>query len=154
MKSGRPISKPFLVPVTLAVGAALGLGLGMVTLVVQAAEGTKKVEIVIKDKAATVLGGYVIAGDPTEIVVRNEDTITHGFNSSLFEPNDKVEISGGYLAPGKGSHVYRVDAGKTMVLRFTPPRRDEHSSLSFWCDMHYTVRGEMLVMELTGESGG
>ncbi len=152
MKSGRPISKRFLVPVTLAVGAALGLG--MVTLVVHAAEGAKKIEIVIKDKAATVLGGYVITGDPTEIVVRNEDTVTHGFNSSLFEPNNKVEIAGGYLAEGKGPHVYRVDAGKTMVLRFTPPRRDEHSSLSFWCDMHYTVRGEMLVMELTGESGG
>ncbi|TLY40505.1 MAG: hypothetical protein E6K59_10880 [Nitrospirae bacterium] len=152
MKSGRPISKRFLVPVTLAVGAALGLG--MITLVVHAAESAKKIEIVIKDKAATVLGGYVVTGDPTEIVVRNEDTVTHGFNSSLFEPNDKVVISGGYLAEGKGPHVYRVDAGKTMVLRFTPPRRDEHSSLSFWCDMHYTVRGEMLVMELTGESGG
>ena len=152
MKSGRPISKRFLVPVTLAVGAALGLG--MITLVVHAAESAKKIEIVIKDKAATVLGGYVVTGDPTEIVVRNEDTVTHGFNSSLFEPNDKVVISGGYLAEGKGPHVYRVDAGKTMVLRFTPPRRDEHSSLSFWCDMHYTVRGAMLVMELTGESGG
>ena len=152
MKSGRPISKRFLVPVTLAVGAALGLG--MITLVVHAAESAKKIEIVIKDKAATVLGGYVVTGDPTEIVVRNEDTVTHGFNSSLFEPNDKVVISGGYLAEGKGPHAYRVDAGKTMFLKFTPPKREEHSSLSFWCDMHYTVRGEMLVMELTGESGG
>ena len=152
MKIGESISKRLFVLVTLAVGASLWLV--MVTLVVQAAEDTKKIEIVIKDKAATVLGGYVVTGDPTEIVVRNEDTITHGFNSSLFEPNDKVEMSGGYIAEGKGPHAYRVDAGKTMFLKFTPPKREEHSSLSFWCDMHYTVRGEMLVMELTGESGG
>ena len=150
MKIGRPISKRLLVLVTLAVGVSLG----MVTLVVQAAEDTKKIVVVIKDKAATVLGGHVVTGNPTEIFVRNEDTMTHGFNSSLFEPNDKVEMSGGYLAQGKGLHVYRVDPGRTMVLKFTPPRREEHSSLSFWCDMHPSVRGEMLVMELTGESGG
>jgi hypothetical protein len=152
MKTKVLLPKPLFVPVALAVGALLGPW--VVTLVVQAAEDTKKIEIVIKDKAAKVLGGYVITGNPTEIVVRNEDTITHGFNSSLFEPNDKVEMSGGYIAEGKGPHVYRVDAGKTMVLKFTPPRREEHSSLSFWCDMHYTVKGEMLVLELTGESGG
>src|SRR2546428_1546050 len=127
---------------------------GLFPLVAQAAEPAKRIEIVIKDASATVLSGYTVTGEPTEIVVRNEDTMTHGFNSSLFEPNDTVQMSGGYLAPGKGLHVYRVDPGKTMVLKFIPPRREEHSSLSFWCDMHPSVRGEMLVMELTGESGG
>jgi len=150
MKIGRSISKRLFVLVTLAVGASLGL----VSFVVQAAEPAKRIEIVIKDASATVLSGYTVTGEPTEIVVRNEDTMTHGFNSSLFEPNDTVQMSGGYLAPGKGLHVYRVDPGKTMVLKFIPPRREEHSSLSFWCDMHPSVRGEMLVMELTGESGG
>src|SRR2546427_11044405 len=144
------ISKQFFFVLSLAGGRWLGV----VSLVVKAAEPAKRIEIVIKDASATVLSGYTVTGEPTEIVVRNEDTMTHGFNSSLFEPNDKVQMSGGYLAPGKGLHVYRVDPGKTMVLKFIPPRREEHSSLSFWCDMHPSVRGEMLVMELTGESGG
>jgi hypothetical protein len=140
------------VSVSLAVGALLGLG--MVTLAVQAAEGTKKIEIVIKAGEAKVTSGYTITGTPTEIVVRNEDTITHGFNSSMFEPKTKVEMSGGSLAPGKGTHVYRVDAGKTLVLKFTPPSREDNASMAFWCDMHRSVKGEFLVMEWTGESGG
>lgn len=140
------------VSVSLAVGAVLGLG--MVTLAVQAAEGTKKIEIVVKDGGAKVLTGYTITGIPTEIVVRNEDTITHGFNSSLFTPNMKVEMSGGSLAPGKGPHVYRVDAGKTLVLKFTPPPQEGSMSFAFWCDMHRSVKGEMLVVELTGPGGG
>jgi hypothetical protein len=147
------LPKPLSVPLVLAMSASLGLGI--VTVVVQAAEDTKKIEIVIKDKTATVVsGGYVINRTPTEIVVRNEDTITHGFNSSLFTPDMKVEMSGGSLAPGMGPHVYRVDPGRTMVLKFTPPQREEHSQLSFWCDKHSTVRGEMLVLEFSGTSGG
>jgi len=140
------------VSVSLAVGAVLGLGL--VTLAVQAAEGTKKIEIVIKAGEAKVITGYTITGTPTEIVVRNEDTITHGFNSSLFTPALKVEMSGGSLAPGKGPHVYRVDAGKTLVLKFTPPSQEENSSMAFWCDMHRSVKGEFLVLEWKGPGGG
>ena len=150
MKNRAFASKLPYVPIILTVVALMGLA----ALAVQAAEATKRIEIVIKDKEAKVISGYVVTGDPTEIIVRNEDTTPHGFNTSLFGPNDKVEMSGGYLAEGKGPHVYRVDAGHTMVLKFTPAHREEHSSLSFWCDMHRSVRGEMLVVELSGEGGG
>src|SRR5437867_11871055 len=101
MKIGRSISKRLFVLVTLAVGASLGL----VSLLVQAAEPAKRIEIVIKDASATVLSGYTVTGEPTEIVVRNEDTMTHGFNSSLFEPNDTVQMSGGYLARSEERRV-------------------------------------------------
>ena len=152
MKIGGFLPKPLFVPVSLAVGALLGLG--MVTLAVQAAEGTKKIEIVVKDGTAKLLSGYTMTGIPTEIVVRNEDTITHGFNTSLFEPSTKVEMSGGTLAQGTKAHVYWVDPGKTMVLKFTPPNMSDSSSFAFWCDMHRSVKGEMLVVELTGPGGG
>jgi len=152
MKIGGLLSKPLFVPVSLAVGALLGMGL--LTLAVQAAEGTKKIEIVIKDKEAKVVTGYTIADVPTEIIIRNEDSVTHGFNTSLFGPKDKVEMSGGYLAAGKEPHVYRVDAGKTMVLKFTPPNRDDNASFAFWCDMHRSVKGEMLVISFAGAGGG
>src|SRR5256885_17190059 len=52
--------------------------------------------------------------EPVRHSVRNEDTMTHGLNSSLFEPNDKVQMRGAYLGPGNGLHVYRVEPGKTM----------------------------------------
>src|SRR5712692_8781282 len=98
MKIGGFLPKPLFVPVSFAVGALLGLG--MVTLAVQAAEGSKKIEVVIKDGTAKATTGYTITGMPTEIVVRNEDNITHGFNSSLFTGNLDVKAEGGSLAQG------------------------------------------------------
>jgi len=151
MKIGGLLSKPLFAPVSLAVGALLGLGL--LTLAVQAAEGSKKIEIVIKDGTAKVVSGYTMSSDPTEIIVRNEDTVTHGFNTSLFEPGTKVQMTGGYHAEGKGPHVYRVDAGKTMTLKFTTPDMSDNDSLAFWCDMHRSVKGEMLVIG-RGTAGG
>jgi hypothetical protein len=150
------LPKPLFVPVSLAVGAMLGLG--MVTLAVKAAEPAKKIEIEIKQGGvAKVASGYTITGVPTEIVVRNEDTVTHGFNSSLFGSNDKVElVAGGTNADGKGPHVYRVDPGKTMVLKFTKPSQENVGSMTyaFWCDLHRATKGEMLVVEFTGQGGG
>ena len=152
MKMGGFLPKPLVVPVSLAVGALLGLGL--VTLAVQAAEPAKKIEIVIKEGKAKVLSGDTITGIPTEIIVRNEDTITHGFNTSLFEDNTKVEMAGGSIVKEKGPHVYRVEAGKTLTLKFTPPRMEGSQSFAFWCDMHRSMKGEMLVVELSGSGGG
>jgi hypothetical protein len=111
------------------------------------AEHTKKVEIVIKDGTAKVLSGYVVVGAPNEIVIRNEDAITHGFNSSVFTDTMEIKMTGGSLAPGKGPHVYRVEAGKTMVLAFTLPRQEESATFAFWCDMHPQMKGEMFVVE-------
>ena len=155
MKSGAYLSKALFLPMLLAVGALLGLG--MVTLPVQAAQPTAKIEIVIKDGEAKVVRGATLNGVLTEVTVRNEDTITHGFNSSIFDKALKVEYSGGYQAEGKrGPHVYRVDPGKTMVLKFTLPDQPggESRTYSFWCDIHRAVKGEMLVVEYSGETGG
>jgi hypothetical protein len=155
MRSGGLLSRALFVPVSLAIGALLGLG--MVTLVVQAATPAQKIEIVIKNGEAKVVRGATLNGVPTEVSVRNEDTITHGFNSSIFERAGKVEMSGGYHAEGKhGPHVYRVDPGKTMVINFTLPDQPggESRTFSFWCDMHRSVKGEMLVVEYSGETGG
>ena len=155
MKRRAYLSKALFLPMSLAVGALLGLG--MVTLAVQAAQPTQKIEIVIKGGEAKIVHGATLNGVPTEVSVRNEDTITHGFNSSIFDKSLKVEYSGGYQAEAKrGPHVYRVDPGKTMVLKFTLPDQPggESRTYSFWCDMHRTMKGEMLVVEYSGEIGG
>ena len=146
-------SKSWFIPIALAVGAMLGMG--MVVSAVQSAEPTKKIEIVAKDKEWKV-SGYTIKDDPTEIVVRNEDTVTHGFNSSLFK-DVKVKVEGdGYLAKGRGPNVYRVDPGKTMVFHFTKASTGvgESATYAFWCDLHPHMRGEMFVLSVKGESGG
>lgn len=142
------------VPVALAVYVMLGTG--MVTSAVHAQEPTKKIEIVAKDYQLTVVSGYTIVGDPTEIIFRNEDTVTHGFNFSLFR-EVRVELEGGgYLAEGKGPHVYRVDPGETMVLKFTWVTRERPASMTyaFWCDLHLDMEGEMFVVEVKREAGG
>ena len=142
------------VPIALAVGAMLGIG--MAAPAIQAEEATKKIEIVAKDKEWKV-SGYTLKDEPTEIVIHNQDTVTHGFNSSLFK-DVKVKVEGnGYLAKGKGPNVYRVDPGKMMVLRFNKPSTgmgEGSVSYAFWCDLHPHMKGEMFVLSVRGESGG
>jgi hypothetical protein len=149
------LPKPAFVAVSLAVGAMFALG--MFTLAVKAAEPAKKIEIEIKQGGvAKVITGYTLTDIPTEIVVRNEDAVQHGFNSSMFAPGDKVEVVGGTLAEGKKVNVFRVDPGKTMVLKFTKPSQQDVGSMTyaFWCDLHKATKGEMLVVDFRGDSSG
>lgn len=142
--------------ISLALAAGALVGMGLLAWTVQAAEPTKKIEIVAKDKEWKV-SGYTLKDEPTEIVVRNEDTVTHGFNSSLFK-DVKVKVAGdGYPAKGQGTNVYRVDAGKTMILHFTKAstgKGEGSPTYAFWCDLHPHMKGEMFVLSLRGESGG
>lgn len=155
MKTSRYRNSVRVVPIALAVGAMLGMG--MIAAAVQAAEqSAKKIEIVAKDKEWKV-SGYTLKDEPTEIVIRNEDTVTHGFNSSLFK-DLKVKVEGdGYLAKGKGPNVYRVDPGKMMVLHFNKPSTgtgEGSVTYAFWCDLHPHMKGEMFVLSVRGEAGG
>ena len=136
--------------------AAPWWGLGTVDSV-RAEEPSKKIEIIAKDGQVTV-SGYTLTDEPTVVVFRNEDTMVHGFNSSVFKDlNAKVE-GDGYLAKGKGPNVYRVDPGKTMMVRFnTKPstNMDEGSkTYAFWCDLHPNMKGEMFVLSQKGIGGG
>ncbi|MEK9140221.1 MAG: hypothetical protein AAB308_04125 [Nitrospirota bacterium] len=155
MKIGGLCLKPRLIPVFL-LAAGVFFGAGLVSLVVHAAAGSQKVEIVIQDGEAKLVRGSILNGLPTEISIRNEDSITHGFNSSIFGKARKIEMSGGSRAEDMGSHVYRVNPGRTMVIKLTMPDDvgGESRTHAFWCDMHRTVKGEMLLVEQSGETGG
>jgi hypothetical protein len=136
----------------LAVGTFLGVGISGVE--VRGAQ-VQKVEIVIQAGEAKLVRGTMYTGFPTEISIRNEDSVTHGFNSSAFGRVDKVEMVGGSVAEGKGANVYRVEPGRTMVIKFTPTSdgKDENRTHAFWCDMHKTVKGEMLLIDQVREGG-
>ena len=153
MKFGRGVSKSRLMLVALAVGTLLGVGIG--GLEVRAAERVQKVEIVIQAGEAKLARGTMLSGVPTEVSIRNEDSVTHGFNSSVFGGASKVEMVGGSVAEGKGSNVYRVEPGRTMVIKVVIPLdgKGESRTHAFWCDMHRGVKGEMLLVEQTWEGG-
>lgn len=154
MRIGRCISQSQVMCVALAVGTFLGVGISGVE--VRAAQGVQKVEIVIQKGEAKLVHGTILSGIPTEISIRNEDSVTHGFNSSVFGAAGKVEMVGGALAEGKGLNVYRVEPGRTMMIKFTPSGdgTGENRTHAFWCDMHRSVKGEMILIEQIYEVGG
>ncbi len=121
-----------------------------------------KVEITIKDRQhgyETV--GMTMPSQETIIVVRNQDSVTHGLASTLFK-NIPVKVEGGLEVRGKQFKSFHVDAGKTMTLRFSTapsnfdPKTGGAESVrhALWCDIHPEVKGELFVIETRGDIGG
>jgi len=148
----QPSLKALLIPVAMAVIALPGVGR---VAALQAAEPEMKIEVTMKDKAYHVKG-HTLPGALTAIVLRNEDTVTHGFSSSLFKDvpvrkeGDAIEMN------KKGIRSFHVDPGKTATLYFTKSHSADRETMQypFWCDIHSQMKGEFLVVETTGEIGG
>ena len=69
----------------MAMGAVTLLAPGLeMPISVQAAEAEMKVEVTMKDMAYVVTG-LSMPGALTAIVVRNQDSVTHGFSSPVFK---------------------------------------------------------------------
>jgi hypothetical protein len=121
-----------------------------------------KVEITIKDRQhGYETAGFTMPSQETIIVVRNQDSVTHGLASTLFK-NTPVKVEGGLEVRGKQFKSFHVDAGKTMTLRFAtaPSNFDpatggaESVRHALWCDIHPEVKGELFVIETRGDVGG
>ena len=121
-----------------------------------------KVEIIIKDRQhGYETAGFTMPSQDTIIVVRNQDSVTHGLASALFK-NIPVKVEGGLEVRGKQFKAFHVDAGKTMTLRFAtvPSNFDpatggaESVRHALWCDIHPEVKGELFVIETRGDVGG
>lgn len=121
-----------------------------------------KIEITIKDRQhgyETV--GITMPSHDTIIVVRNQDSVTHGLASTLFK-DIPVKVEGGTEVRGKNFKSFHLDAGKTMTLRFStaPTNFDpltggaESVHHALWCDIHPEVKGEIFVIETRGDIGG
>ena len=153
MRLSRCGSISRLMCMALAVGSLLGVGITSVE--VRVAQAAQKVEVVIQKGEAKLVHGTILTGVPTEVSIRNEDSVTHGFNSSIFGGARDIEMVGGSLAEGKGANVYRVEPGRTMMIKFTlpPDGKGESRTHAFWCDMHRGVKGEMLLVEQIWEGG-
>lgn len=121
-----------------------------------------KVEITIKDRQhGYETAGFTMPSQDTIIVVRNQDSVTHGLASTLFK-NIPVKVDGGLEVRGKQFKSFHVDAGKTMTLRFSTapsnfdPKTGGAESVrhAIWCDIHPEVKGELFVIETRGDVGG
>ena len=121
-----------------------------------------KVEITIKDRQhgyETV--GITMPSQNTIIVVKNQDSVTHGLASTLFK-DIPVKVEGGTEVRAKKFKSFHIDAGKTMTLRFStaPSNYDpltggaESVHHALWCDIHPEVKGEIFVIETRGDIGG
>ena len=163
MRTQRYVFTAFAVPLALAVFTLPGMGTN--TVYAQApgmGAPPSKVEITIHDRQhgyETV--GLTMPSHDTVIVVRNQDTVTHGFASNLFK-DIEVRMEGGVELKGKHFRSFHVDPGKTMTLHFStaPTKFDpvtggaESLRHALWCDIHPDVKGEVYVIETRGEVGG
>ena len=151
------------VPLVLAAMTALGPATN--TLYAQVpGMGTppSKVEITIRNRhqGYETLGVAMPSHDMT-IVVRNLDTVTHGFASNLFK-GIPVRVEGGTQVQGKQFKSFHVDPGNTMTLYFATASSQfdpatgiaESVRHALWCDIHPEVKGEVIVIETRGEIGG
>lgn len=121
-----------------------------------------KVEITIRDRqhGYETVGLTTPAADTT-IVVRNLDSVTHGFASTLFK-EVSVRMEGGVEVRGKNFKSFHVDPGKSMTLHFStaPSKFDPATGIAetaryvLWCDVHPEVKGELYIIETKGEIGG
>lgn len=123
---------------------------------------SSKVEITIKDRQhGYETAGFTMPSQDTIIVVKNQDSVMHGFASKLFK-DIPVKVEGGTEVRGKQFKSFHVDAGKTMTLRFStaPSNFDpatggaESVRHALWCDIHPEVKGELFVIETRGDIGG
>lgn len=154
-----------LLAVPLALAALTLPGTGTDTVYAQApgmGAPPSKVEITIRDRQhgyETV--GLTMPSHDTVIVIRNKDSVTHGFASNLFK-GIPVRVEGGVEVKGKNFKSFHVDSGQTMTLHFStaPSNFDPATGIAeslrhaLWCDIHPEVKGEVYVIETRGEIGG
>jgi hypothetical protein len=156
------------VPLALATLALPGVGTGSANAQTPGTAGpVQELTFVIKDRSHgyELSKGTAMAGSLMKITVRNEDSVTHGFTSNLFQ-NLPVKLEGqGKEVKGKRIKSFHLDPGQVMTLTFSKPSEVQRDGLyggneaytqyhTIWCDIHPEVRGELLIVETSGVPGG
>ena len=106
----------------------------------------QRIEITIRDstfvrtKTAPIHPGF-----PTEIVIRNEDHIRHGFTSSMLAGLSVHGEGEGIESYGKGIDGFYVGPGKTLIIRFIAQHQGR---FTFQCDLHPDLKGEIYLLEV------
>ena len=105
------------------------------------AQESREIEIVIRDSTFEFMGEVVSPNEPITIILRNLDTIQHGFTSEVF-PNIRLKIeSESGVVFGKGIRGLHINAGEVIRISFTPVNPGRYT---FQCDLHPVMKGELL----------
>lgn len=130
--------------------AILAVLVGPVSIVQTAAQDLsaqeQRVEIVIRDSQFLLTQpGPVRLHMPTVVIIRNQDIIRHGFTSTVLA-NLLVNGEGeGIATYGRGIDGFYVDAGKSLIVRFT---MEKSGNYRFRCDLHPQMKGELFLFDV------
>lgn len=110
------------------------------------AQNEQRIELLIRNYDFVVTHPFPIRfGVPTVIILRNQDIVPHGFQSSVL-PQLKIRAHGeGLAAYGTGIEGFHIDPGKTLAVHFVP---EQSGHLTFHCDLHPQMKGELLLLEI------
>ena len=106
----------------------------------------QRVEIVIRDSQFLLTQpSPVRLHMPTVLIIRNQDIVRHGFTSTVLA-NLLVNGEGeGIVTYGRGIDGFYVDAGKTLMVRFTT---EKSGNYRFQCDLHPQMKGELFLFDV------
>jgi hypothetical protein len=105
-----------------------------------------RIEITVRDfKFVRTKMQPIRAGVPMVLLVHNEDSVTHGFISSLFLGRSLQGGGEGIEVFGTGIEGFHIDPGKTLMIRLTP---DQQGKITFRCDLHPEVQGELYLLDV------
>lgn len=134
----------FLVACVIAVMSAFLMCASPVAVSAQDEErGT--IEVVIRNSTFVYQARILRVDEHVVIVVRNSDTIQHGFTSAAIAEFDARVESDGVVTYGKGIKGLYLDPGQEVLIRFTPTWPVK---MTFRCDLHPAMKGEIVFLSV------
>ena len=104
------------------------------------------IEVVIRNSTFVYQARILRVDEQAVIVVRNADTIQHGFTSAAIAEFDARVETEGLVTYGKGIKGPHLDSGQEVRIRFTPTRPVK---MSFRCDLHPAMTGEIVFLSVS-----
>jgi hypothetical protein len=127
-----------------SIGALTGL-MGMMAWPLLAQEDAGRIEITIKNSTYQFEKKMLRPDQPVTIVLRNQDTIEHGFVSPLLQSTDVTVETAGGTTFGRGIKGVHIAPGKELSIHLTPAKPGQ---FSFQCDLHPTMKGELFLLSI------
>jgi len=103
------------------------------------------IEVVIRNSSFVYQARILRVDEQAVIVVRNADTIQHGFTSAAIAEFDARVETEGLVTYGKGIKGLYLDPGQEVRIRFTPTRPVK---MTFRCDLHPAMKGEIIFLSV------
>jgi plastocyanin len=128
-------------------GVVVGMA-GVITLVslpLPAQESGDRIDITIKNFGYHFPAVILRPDQPVTIRLRNNDTVEHGFTSSMLSSTDvQVETAAGSTF-GRGINGVHILPGQELSIHLLTPPPGQYS---FKCDLHPEMKGELFLFSV------